>query len=430
MACGPRNVPELLTVEAEVSEDITTVINVNWMTDIDAVSYVEYGANGSFTYQTPLEKTADTCHTASLMGIPEETEASYRVVSVVDGEEYVGETQTVTTGALPIDVPAITVEGDGNDRFMAVPVMGSTTAPLILSPEGEVVWYWLDDRGLEVFRVRLSVDGQSVLYNAASVSGDPAEDSELVRVKLDGSEETTIPVPLLAHDFVEHQDGTIGTIVVEYGDQVDEETGEYIRGDQIVEVAPDGTQSVIWSAWDCFDPEDFVLDSTGWTFANALDYDAEEQAYYLGTRNLSSIIKIDRQTGECLWVMGGDASTFTFGSGSEQFLHQHQFEVRDDTILVFDNEGAAGTVSRAIEYTYDEQTQQMDQIWSYTADPALYTFVLGDVARLEDEQTLVTWSVLGQIDRATTDGDVVWQANTAMGAAFGFNTVLDSLYAD
>ena len=47
-----------------------------------------------------------------------------------------------------------------------------------------------------------------MIYNAASVSGDPADDSVLVKVALDGSSEEEIVVPLLAHDFVEHPDGT------------------------------------------------------------------------------------------------------------------------------------------------------------------------------------------------------------------------------
>ena len=34
----------------------------------------------------------------------------------------------------------------------------------------------------------------------------------------------------------------------------------------------------------------------GWTFANALDYDPADDAYYLGMRNFSSIARINRQT--------------------------------------------------------------------------------------------------------------------------------------
>src|SRR5690606_10508309 len=142
------------------------------------------------------------------------------------------------------------LQGEGHDQYTLVPVLGNTTAITIISPEGEIVWYHRDERDLEFFRARLSLDGKSVIYNAASVSGDPSDESELVRVALDGSETSSIPVPLLAHDFVEHEDGTIGAIVVEYRDF----EGTEIRGDSIVEIDEDGELETVWSAWDCFDP--------------------------------------------------------------------------------------------------------------------------------------------------------------------------------
>jgi hypothetical protein len=107
----------------------------------------------------------------------------------------------------------------------------------IIDSEGRIVWYFRDERELDIFRARLSRDKQSILYNAASVSGTPADNAELMRVSLDGSEVTGIPVPLLAHDFVEFEDGSVGAIVTEYRTVNDEE----IRGNQIVEVSADGT---------------------------------------------------------------------------------------------------------------------------------------------------------------------------------------------
>src|SRR4029077_5662027 len=77
----------------------------------------------------------------------------------------------------------------------------------------------------------------------------------------------------------------------------------------------------------------------GWTFTNALDYDPAADAYYLGMRNFSSIAKIDRATGTCVWVVGTYGATMTFAAGSARFLHEHQFEVVGDHLLVMDNDG-------------------------------------------------------------------------------------------
>jgi hypothetical protein len=61
-------------------------------------------------------------------------------------------------------------------------------------------------------------------------------------------------------------------------------------------------------------------------------------------------------------------------------------------------------------------------------DPDLYTFVLGDVTRFDDGDTLITWSVLGQIDRVSDSGSVGWTLNTGIGYIFGFNNVTSTMY--
>ncbi len=415
-------------VAAELSEEISTVARVTWQTTEASIGYVQYGPTEAMERSTPLEAEPTTRHEQRLLGLQSDTDYFYRVVTWSDGDAAASEIGTIRTGDLPARMPRLTVTGDRDrhDAFTLVPVLGATTAVLILDADGEIVWYHTEDRDLDFYRVRMSRNGESLIYNAASVSGDPADDSELVRVALDGSATTSIPVPLLAHDFVELPDGTLAAIVVEYRDF----EGERLRGDSIVEVAPDGTQKTVWSAWDCFDPAQVKGDDLehGWTFANALDYDEAEEAYYLGMRNFSSIAKIGRTTGECEWVFGLHASTFEFTDESASFLHQHQFEVRGNRILVMDNDGSAGDESRVLEYELDFDAKIAKQVWTYTADPTVYTFVLGEPTRMRDGTIFVNWSAAGQMERVTADGESVWKLNSGAGAAFGFHTLAESLY--
>ncbi len=416
-------------VQATVSDTISTVVFVQWSTDAPARSFVEYGLTEELDRATPQTPEASEEHRATLLGLRANTQYYYRVVALSDASEPTyGSIQTVTTSNLPLDLPAITQTGDGHDLFTIVPILGATTAVTIIDSQGEIVWYHLDDRELDIYRARLSVDDQSLLYNAASVSGDPAEDSELVRVALDGTETTTISLPLLAHDFVELPDGTLAAIVVEYRDH----EGSTLRGEKIVEVSLDGTQTEIWTTWDCFDPVDHPGDDMahGWSFANALDYDPEQDVYYLGMRNMSSIVKIDRKTGACLWVLGGPAQTISFAPGTTGFLHQHQFDVINSGIIVFDNEGLIGDESRAVEYQLDLSAGEAVEVWSYQTDPSIYTFVLGEVTRFDGGDTLVNWSTAGQIERVSREGTSKWKINTALGFAFGFHTLAESLYGE
>lgn len=428
LACSDGDQVEAPNDEsAVISEAVSTVATVTWTTSEPSVGYVEYGV-GELTQRTPLEPEPVTEHSMMLLGLTADTVYDYRVVTSAGDDTAAGEQLTFRTGDLPVGMPRLTVTGEGHDQFTLVPILGATTAVIIIDPEGRIVWYHRDDRDLEFFRARLSVDGKSIVYNAASVSGDPAENSELVRVALDGSSTTSVPVPLLAHDFVEHPDGTLGAIVVEYR----EFEGMMLRGDKIVEVSPSGEIRTVWDAWDCFDPATETGDNIelGWTFANALDYDPEERVYYLGMRNFSSIARVNPATRECEWVLGLTASTFDFAPGSTRFLHQHQFQVRGNRILILDNDGSPGDDSRVLEYELDFENNLATQVWSYVADPIVYTFVLGEPVRLENGDTFVNWSAAGQLERVTADGRSIWKLNTPLTYAFGFSTLADTLYTD
>lgn len=424
LACADKGADDtasgLYGFSATVSEAIPTVVTVTWSSEEPTRGRVLFGPG--LALSTPLEAEAATEHEAVLLGLPPDTEAGWQVV-LDDGAA--GPEQTVTTGLLPNSLPVLSVEGEGHDAFTVAPMLGGVTGPAIVDADGQFVWFYEDTRGLDVYRARLSRDGRSVLYNAASVSGDPAEDSVLVRVALDGSEESTLSVPLLAHDFVELPDGTLTAIVVEYR----EVEGEELRGDRLVEVSPDGTLTEVWSAWDCFDPSvDLGTDSEiGWTFANALDYDEVADAYTLSIRNFSSLVRIPRGERACDWVFGSTGATLP--APADPFLHQHQFEVLEDSVLLFDNAGA-GSTSRAMEYSLDPTGASEPELrWSYTPDPGVFTFVLGDVARLEDGDTLVDFAAGGQIDRVSPDGELRWRLQTQLGYAFGFMAVETDLYA-
>lgn len=414
-----------MDVTAELSEDISTVVNVSWRTDAPAIGYVEYGTTEEMELNTPLEGEPAEEHSVSLLGLSADTEYFYRVVTWDAAGAAASEVASIETGPLPVSMPNLDVAGEGQEEFVVVPILGQNPAITILNQDGEVVWYHLDDRDLEFFRARLSVDGKSVLYNAAEVA-NPSEDSEIVRVALDGSDTETIPVPLLEHDFVEHKDGTIGAVAAEYRDF----EGEPLRGNQIVEVDPDGELTQVWTTWDCFDPADQAgeIDDLGWGYANALDYDEGQGAYYIGLRNFSSIVKVDRESGDCEWVLGLTGSTFDFADGSARFLHQHQLYLDNDTILVFDNDGDTENQSRVIEYELDFDNNVATEVYSYVSDPPVYSFVLGEPIRLNNGDTFIDWAVAGQLERVNEDWESLWKVTAPAGVAFGFVTLAKTLY--
>jgi len=426
-ACGDEESPvRPSNVTASVSDAIATVVQVQWTTGADAVGYVEFGPTPALGLRTPMDAAAGVTHAATLLGLTGETVYYYRAVSVDGSATVAGDVRSIRTKTVPLEVP-LTTTGEGLGGFIVVPVLGTTVAVVVLNAKGEIVWYHTDDRDLDFYRARLSVDGKSLLYNAAKISGTPSEASALVRVALDGSGSTAIPIPYLAHDFVEHPDGTLAAIAIEYRDF----EGKPLAGNRIVEVTPDGGQRTAWTSWDCFDPAVVRGDAItqDWTFANALDYDPVEDVYYLGMRDFSSIARINRKTRACEWVLGLGAATFTFAPGSVRFLHQHQFQVRGNRVVVMDNDGAPGNESRVLEYELDVTNQVARQVWSFTATPSVYSFVFGEPARFDDGRTFINWGAAGQFELLDPGGNSVWKLNSTAGIAFGFHVLAESLYS-
>jgi hypothetical protein len=228
-------------------------------------------------------------------------------------------------------------------------------------------------------------------------------------------------VPYLAHDFVELDDGSIVSLAYEFRE--DPVLGG-VEGNRLVKVLADGTVAGdVWSAWDCYDPnvnESIDLDH-GWIHANALDFDEATGRFLVGMRNLTTIASVDVDARTCEWGFGGSGGTVDI-TASESFLHQHQFEVTGDRMLVFDNSGAAGFESRVLEYAFDPDagTASLERVIS----TGQFTFILGDVHRLDDGDTLITWSVPDTVERVAADDTVVWSVTaTDDDLIFGFTEV-------
>jgi hypothetical protein len=407
---------DVLPVEvvAEVSDTMGTVLTVRWSTRDPATGYVEFGLDGVMSRSTAVQDTAALSHQVQLVGLPETSVVSYRVVSAgMAGEAATSEIFEVSTGTLPLVPPSIDVAGEGHEGFLVLPVLGvENTHLVVVDAEGRVVWIYEDTHALSVYRARVAQDGRGIVYTATLKSGGPHEGSSILRIPWDGSGEEVIDAPFLAHDFVELADGTVVSLAYAFQEDVE--------GNKLVSVAPDGTMTDLWSTWDCFDPSvNLSVDPAhGWTHANALDYDPVSDAFLVGLRNLGTIVHVDRATGSCTWSFGGAAGSVAIDGPS--FLHQHQFHWTDGGFLVFDNDGAPGNTSRVLEYTFDAVNGTAEHVRTLTADPPIYSFILGDVHAMAGGDRLVVWAVAGLVDRIAPDDSHPWRMSFEPGTVLGF----------
>jgi hypothetical protein len=104
---------------------------------------------------------------------------------------------------------------------------------------------------------------------------------------------------------------------------------------------------------------------------NSIDIDPADGNFVVYFRHLSSVVKIDRQTAQILWTLGGKEDQFGL-TADQAFAMQHHVRVHPDgTITVFDNGNGVGGLpahqTRIPSFMLDEVNHKV------TAFQVLYT---------------------------------------------------------
>ncbi|MGO9480236.1 MAG: aryl-sulfate sulfotransferase [Candidatus Kryptoniota bacterium] len=167
----------------------------------------------------------------------------------------------------------------------------------------------------------------------------------------------------------------------------------------------DASKNVVfqWRSWDYLPMTDSYIDLTSQTVdlihANAIDADNDGNIL-LSMRHLSSIIKIDRQTGNIDWILGGKQNQFTFigedaSNSPNYFSFQHDVRVQPNgDITLFDNGNQhTPNYSRGVEYALDEQNKKATLVWQYRHSPDIYSYAMGTVQKLANGNTFIGWGI-------------------------------------
>lgn len=429
---GDGTVPDTLTVgglDLEL-ERIQTVVRARWETEAPTRSDVVATFDGGQITVSEAEPT--TRHEVLLVGIPAMTRVDVRITAD-DTDGSAG--GSVTTGPSPAWVPDLAFRSEDpqgtEGGFRVVPVINASGGGILAIDDlGRVVWAWPpEDAGspMSPFRARLSRDRTAILFNEGAQSIDT--DGNVWRVGLDGGDATKTGI-LGAHtDFVEYVDGGYAAL----GWDIREVEGRKILGDTIREVAPDGTQRLVWSAWDDFTPNMdetygsfYPADPTveDWTHVNGLSYDADEDDFYVTITINNSVARVDRESGELVWWLsdyqGGD---FENVDGRTRVEMPHSVQRIDGGITVFSrgNPNNPSTCSSVVDIALDETTWEAREVWRHETEDCLLVTFLGSAERLPGGNTLVSWTTAGRLSEVTPAGALAWEVSTPLGAAFGFS---------
>lgn len=194
-----------------------------------------------------------------------------------------------------------------------------------------------------------------------------------------------------------------------------------VIGNHIQELDEDGMLVFEWLCWDHINLEDSYIENhdvleLDYIHMNsiAVDYDGH---LLISSRHLSECTKINRQTGDIIWRLGGKNNQFDFINDPDQISSQHDFRPVPDKpghYTLFDN----GTqkdpkYSRAVEFKLDTINMLAEKVWEYRQLPDRYSRLMGNAQRQPNGNTLINWGdpTLPKITEVTYDSIVVYEAD-------------------
>jgi len=158
---------------------------------------------------------------------------------------------------------------------------------------------------------------------------------------------------------------------------------------------------------------------------NMAQLDLDGDAAYYHARNLSTLYKLDRASGELAWELGEGRDFEMLGDHPDPwFLRGHAPEILPDgNLLVHDNGSSAERpYTRIMEYELDQEARTIRPVWQYPPEGTRdewFSSVWGDADRLANGNTLfASGSVFGsdasgRLVEVTPSGEVVWQVEMA-----------------
>ena len=123
---------------------------------------------------------------------------------------------------------------------------------------------------------------------------------------------------------------------------------------------------------------------TDYVHINSVTVDPESYDLLISCRSIG-LMKLDRETGEILWMMGRGRNDIA-GLEDEQIgLYQHDVRyLEDGSFTIFDNSGGVDNTSRVCRYWIDDETLTLENFEEFTTE---YKSTSMGCAGLVDDET-------------------------------------------
>lgn len=417
----PKHRPpcEFTVSAATVSAKVPTIgifEGVLDLEDADAI-WIEFGQSKDYGLTASIDLDEPTRPTL-LLGMAESTLYHYRVVVRTGKAECETSDRTILTGPAPNDLrrPVVSSGSSKKKRASGFIVNGTYQGGwlYIIDERGEIVWFH-ESPFNDPTRVRFSWDGRFIWTR----DGNPHAQfsaGKIARIALDGTSIDVADVPGSHHDLTVLPDGSIAYLKLLGEESCD---GVFLHEPGSFDFSSD---RLLFDLGQAFQLSSGQLGKK--CHANSLHYHHFDHSITVGDLKNDAYVKISLN-GNLLWILGGANSYFEGQGAIWSRQHGHHL-VAPDRLLFFNNR-AVGMDSRITEVTLDLETMSATFGRFFYETKGVSSQFLGDVQRLPNGNTLVTYSSQGLTHEVDSTGELI-QSIQLPGSTAGYTEFRSSLY--
>lgn len=360
-----------------------------------------------------------------LLGLKQNSDYTFRIEAVRGEQTCVSDVFALPKTGKP--------EGAPTERTVVVEQAEARTPGFILTPggyggygayiidaDGAVVWYV---RGpADPGRMHMDYEGENMWI--MSLNPILGASGQLQVFSMDGltAEEDVEGFDYAHHDFVVMPGGKLATMIWK-PDFESVPPGEFIidpPSDLVIRSA-EGTLTTAFAIGSNLYASDLF-------HCNALHYIPEDDSFTISDRNQSLVVKVSA-AGQVQWQLGGSCTDAPSGAakcleGTWNANHGHHL-LPDGTFLLFNNYSEEDTGKSSIlefDVTATADALTVVPVKSYLGTQS--STILGDVQRLPNGHTLITYSSDGRI----VEVDAEWNVVQTIAGNFGYAEWRPSLY--
>ncbi|MFN2315780.1 MAG: arylsulfotransferase family protein [Gemmatimonadales bacterium] len=422
-ACGgdlvtPTGPPPVITassVAANPHNVLSAVVNVS-VADADSVAVRHGPAGAPRDALTPAVLVTGGQASVPVLGLAASTSHAFEVVAYGGGHVIVGDPLALVTGPLPGNLPQFVALGPAPSPGYVAFARGEYG--LVIDNAGRVVWYRHFPEGVGL-NFQPQVTGR---YTVRPPLWEGSTAAPWLELDALGNVIRTIGCAggLVSrfHDVLARPDGSYWlmcdeTRVINLAGSGGVDAAQ-VTGTVFQHVSAAGALLFEWSPFDHFElldlpPSERSGQTVNWTHGNALDLDAEGHLL-VSFRNLSEITRINTQTGQVLWRMGGTRNQFTVtGAPAPAFSRQHGVRAMPQGRLLLLDNFHDPAFSRAEWYTYNSTAKSVGLTGAFTSTPPTLAGLGGTAQALPGDRLLVTFGSGAKVEEYDASGAVVWR---------------------